>query len=307
VRRHRNRLQSVVTAEGTAVRADAFVDATGTAGPPGNCVLHGRGCAMCVVRCPSFGPRRGLTELAGIEELAATREDGSLGSFSGSCDLRKDTLSAEIRDRLAKEGVAVIAIPPELQDRGKLADKACQQYNLPEYGSGLVLLDTGPAKMMSPYFPLADLRRLPGMARVRYEEPSAGGIGNSIRFIGLAPHGPDLRVSGLGNLFCGGEKAGPGVGHTEAVITGALAGTNAARTAAGLRPVTLPDTLAAGDFVACLTRIVRKPDLGRRITFAGAWFFNRMKARRTYTVEVDEIRGRVARAGLEGLFDRQLG
>ena len=36
---------------------DAFVDASGTAGPQGNCMKYGNGCAMCIYRCPTFGPR----------------------------------------------------------------------------------------------------------------------------------------------------------------------------------------------------------------------------------------------------------
>ena len=33
-----------------------------------------------------------------------------------------------------------------------------------------------------------------------------------------------MKVKGVGNLFCAGEKAGPFIGHTEAIVTGSLAG-----------------------------------------------------------------------------------
>ncbi len=37
------------------IEGDIFIDATGTAGPPTNCNKYGNGCAMCILRCPSFG------------------------------------------------------------------------------------------------------------------------------------------------------------------------------------------------------------------------------------------------------------
>jgi hypothetical protein len=288
------------------IHGGAFVDATGTAGPPGNCVLHGNGCAMCIFRCPSFGPRRGLAELAGVDELTGTRPGGELGSFSGSCDLRMETLSPALRELLTSAGVAVLPLPSELQHATKLTGKACQQYNLPAYGQGLVLLDTGVAKMMSPYLALDDLRSLPGLARARYAEPLAGGLGNAIRFIGMAPHGRDLRVSRLSNVFCAGEKSGPGVGHTEAVVTGMLAGHNAARTVRGLAAVTIPGSLASGDFISQLTRVMRRGDVSLRLTFAGATYFERMRRQKAYTQDTSAIRERVLSAGLTGELGKPL-
>lgn len=304
--RCRREVRAVVSDQDERLAGDAFVDATGTAGPPGNCILYGRGCAMCIVRCPSFGPRRGLAELAGVAELTGRRPDGRPGSFSGSCDLRPESLGAQLRGRLTAAGVAVIDLPPDLQDPAKLAEKACQQYNLPEFGSSLVLLDTGPAKMMSPYLPLDVLRRLPGLERARYAEPLAGGRGNAVRFVGMARCGPDLRVKGLANVFAAGEKAGPAVGHTEAVVSGMLAGHNAARSALGLEPLTLPGATAAGDFLASLARVMRREALDLRLTFAGAWFFARMRAQGVYTQDVAQIRERVRALGLDAALNQPL-
>ncbi|MDP2871430.1 MAG: FAD-dependent oxidoreductase [Bacillota bacterium] len=295
-----------VEAGGEAIMAQAFVDATGSAGPPGNCLHYGNGCAMCVLRCPSFGPRLGLAELAGHDELVATRADGTPGSFSGSCDLRKDSLDPWLREQLERTGVAQVPIPEDLRQPGKLDAKACQQYNLPEFGSSLVLLDSGTAKMMSPYFPLEGLRRLPGLSRARYDDPAAGGIGNSVRFMAIARHDRCLRVTGLANVFCAGEKCGPQVGHTEAIVTGMIAGHNAARSALGLEPVALPSDLAVGDFVGVLTSIVRKGRLATRLTFAGAAFFERMRMRKAYTTDGQAIRDRIAGLGLDGIFDQPL-
>jgi hypothetical protein len=305
--RKRGRDLLSVTVGGEDFAGQAFVDATGSAGPPGNCVRHGNGCAMCVLRCPSYGPRVGPASLAGVRELSAWRSDGQLGSFSGSCDLRKDSLEPWLRERLEADGVAVIPLSVELRDPSKLRAKACQQYNLPAFGENLVLLDTGAAKLMSPYFPLARLRELPGFRRARFEDPAAGGHANSVRFMGLVPHDARLRVSGLANLLCAGEKCGPQVGHTEAVATGMLAGHNAARSALGLEPVTLPRELAVGDFVACVTWAVRRRTLEQRLSFSGAGFFARMRERGTYTTDRNAVRGRLERLGLLGALDLEPG
>ncbi len=48
---------------------DAFIDATGTAGGPANCSKYGNGCAMCVLRCHSFGGRVSVTAKAGVKEM----------------------------------------------------------------------------------------------------------------------------------------------------------------------------------------------------------------------------------------------
>ena len=70
----------------------------------------------------------------------------------------------------------------------------------------------------------------------------AGGRGNSIRLTAVSPRDANLRVIGADNLFVGGERVGVCVGHTEAIVTGALAGRNAALLASG-RPLTvIPET-----------------------------------------------------------------
>ncbi len=56
------------------------------------------------------------------------------------------------------------------------------------------------------------------------------------------------------NLFCGGEKAGLLVGHTEAICTGALAGYNAVKAARREKRLVLPDSLAVGDAIGFVRR-----------------------------------------------------
>lgn len=69
---------------------------------------------------------------------------------------------------------------------------------------------------MTTYYPLHKLRKIPGLENAKYVDPYAGSKGNSIRYLSVAPRTNDLKVIGIDNLFCAGEKSGLFVGHTEA-------------------------------------------------------------------------------------------
>lgn len=284
--------------------ADVFIDTTGTAGPPAHCIKHGNGCVMCVLRCHAFGGRVSLTAKAGVKEIVGRKGDW-VGAMSGSCKLLKESLSPEIRTELNQKGVAVIPIPPSKIIKGKLDMKACQQYALPEFENSIILLDTGHAKLMSPFFPLAAMREVPGFENARYEDPYAGGLGNSIRFIGMSPRDDALKVEGVENLFCGGEKAGLLVGHTEAICTGTLAGYNAVRFVKKEVPLVLPDELAVGDAIRYVrTQMKTEAGLGLKYTFSGSVFLDRMKMKKLYTTDTREILQKVEKTGLAQVFSR---
>ena len=290
--------------ESCVFAGDAFIDTTGTAGPPSSCNKYGNGCAMCVLRCHTFGGRVSLAAKAGVKEMVG-RKGSRSGAMSGSCKLLKESLSEEIRKTLDREGVAVIPLPESLILRGKLELKCCQQYALPEFERNIVLLDTGHAKLMSPFFPLDLLREIPGLENARYEDPYAGGRGNSMRYFAMSPRDDSLKVDGVENLFCAGEKAGLLVGHTEAICTGTLAGYNAVRYASRQKPLILPDSLAVGDAIFHVrSQMQDQGILDLKYTFSGSVFFERMKKRNLYTTDVDTIRKRVAEAGMEGIFSK---
>lgn len=293
-------IKQVKTANGDVFHADVFIDTTGTAGPMNNCTRHGNGCACCILRCPSFGGRVSLTAKAGVEEMIGVKKDGSVGAMSGSCKLLKESLAPAIVEELNRSGVAIIPIPANLAaSEEKLAMKACQQYALKEFAENIILLDTGHAKLMSPYFPLELLRKVPGMQNARYEDPYAGGLGNSMRYMGMAPRNDALQVEGVDNLFCAGEKAGLLVGHTEAIVTGSLAGYNAACQARGEELLILPDSLVIGDAITFVrTEMQTEEGKTKKYTFSGSVLFERMKQKGFYSTNLDEIRGRVAKAGL---------
>ena len=300
-----NRIKAVVgKKDGEKIRfdADVFIDTTGTAGPPAFCNKYGNGCAMCILRCPTFGGRVSITAKAGIDEMVGEK-NGHTGAISGSCKLMKDSLSKEINDLLDEKGVAVIPIPKSKIIKGKLAFKACQQYAITEFEENIVLLDTGHAKLMSPFFPLEALREIPGLENARYEDPYGGGIGNSIRYAAMAPRDNALKVEGVNNLFCAGEKAGLIVGHTEANCTGTLAGYNAVKHIKDEKSLTLPRNTAVGELIGYVqTQMRDKGVRDLKYTFSGSVFFDRMKELGLYTTDVGEIEKRVDSVGLSGIF-----
>lgn len=288
--------------ESLRFEGNVFIDATGTAGGPANCNKYGNGCAMCVLRCHSFGGRVSVTAKAGVKEMIGRKGD-QIGAMSGSCKLLKESLDTQIVATLDKQGVAVVPLPPSKVLKGKLALKCCQQYAIPEFEENMVLLDTGHAKLMTPFFPLDLLRQIPGFENARYEDPYAGGIGNSIRYVGMAPRDNALKVEEVTNLFCGGEKAGLLVGHTEAICTGALAGYNAVKAARREKLIVLPDSLAVGDAIGFVRQQMREEGiLSLKYTFSGSVYFERMKARGLYTTDRTQVEQRVGAAGLTGVF-----
>jgi hypothetical protein len=257
---------------------------------------------MCVLRCHSFGGRVSLSARAGVEETVAKRDEQT-GAMSGSGKLLKESLSQDIVNVLNAQGVVVIPISPQLRQVGELAIKCCQQYALEEFEQNIILLDTGHAKLMAPFFPLEVLRQIPGCENARYEDPYAGGIGNSIRYVGMAPRDDALKVEGVENLFCGGEKAGTLVGHTEAIVTGSLAGLNAVRYVRREKPLLLPQSLATGDIITYVREQMQTAEgRGLKYTFSGSVYFERMKQKGLYSVDSKTIEDRVGKAGMANIL-----
>ncbi len=301
-KKEKQQISGVKDQEGHIYEGDVFIDATGTAGPMNNCTKYGNGCAMCVLRCPSFGGRVSLTALAGVKEMQGRRADGFIGAMSGSCKLLKESLSPQIIKQLDEEGVAVIPIPKELLE-DHLDLKCCQQYALPQFRENLILLDTGHAKLMTPFYDLERLRQIPGLENARYEDPYAGGKGNSMRYFAMAPRDNALHVEGVENLFCAGEKAGLLVGHTEAIVTGVLAGYNSVQYLWGKEPLVLPDTTAIGDAISYVKEEMETEEgCTKKYTFSGSVYFDRMKKKGLYTTDRQEIEKRIEQAGLTKIF-----
>ena len=307
VKKHENKIDGIYLSDGTYVSGDVFIETTGSTGPMGNCLRYGNGCSMCILRCPSFGPRVSISSRAGVEDLHGERDDGELGAFSGSCKLSKDSLSDDIIRELDEKGVVVLKVPEEDINMDKLKLKVCQQYALKEFAENVILLDTGHAKLMTTFYPLQKLRKIPGLEKAKFIDPYAGGKGNSIRYLSVAPRTDDMKVQGIDNLFCAGEKGGLFVGHTEAIVTGSLAGHNAVRCILGMPPLILPKSLCTGDIISYANyKMMTTEGRRNRYTFAGAEYFKRMQKLGLYTTDIDEIKQKVERLSLTNILRERL-
>ena len=300
-------IQKIVLADDTCIDGDVFIETTGSTGPMGNCLRYGNGCSMCVLRCPAFGPRISISERCNIEDIKGERASDELGAFSGSCKLSKDSLSKEIVNELDEKGVVILKIPEEDVNYNKLSSKVCQQYALKEFAENIILLDTGHAKLMTTYYPLEKLRKIKGLENAKYVDPYAGSKGNSIRYLSVAPRTNFMQVKGVDNLFCGGEKSGLFVGHTEAICTGSLAGHNAVRYFMGIPLLSLPTSLAIGDIISYSNeRITEGKDRKSRYTFAGSIYFKRMQEEGLYTTDIDLINKKIKKLNLDNIFNQKL-
>lgn len=301
------RIKAIKLQDGSLIEGDVFIDTTGSTGAMDNCSKYGNGCVMCVLRCPTFGSRVSISAKAGAADLYSERVDGTPGAFSGSCEVPKDSLSDELIKELDEKGSVVLKIPPEDVNSDKLNIKVCQQYALQQFAENLVLLDTGHIKLMSPFYPIDKLRKIPGLEKVRFMDPYAGGKGNSIRYLAAAPRTNDLKVIGVDNLFCAGEKSGFFIGHTEAICTGSLAGHNAVRFAAKMPLLVLPNETVIGDIIYYSNyRLTTENGNRIRHTFSGAEYFNRMKKVGLYSTNNGEIKDKIHRLGLSDIFDKKL-
>lgn len=298
-------IRAIILNDGETIYGDVFVETTGSTGPMGNCLKYGNGCAMCILRCPTFGPRISISQKAGVTDIVGMKKDGSYGAFSGSCKLNKDSLSNEVINELEKEGVVLLPVPKDDIQRDKLSKKVCQQYAIDEYAENIILLDTGHAKMMTSFYPLEKLRKIKGLENARYEDPYSGGIGNSVRYLSIAPREDTMKVKGIKNLFCAGEKSGLFVGHTEAIVTGTLAGYNSVRHIYGKELLKLPTDLAIGDLISYTNKKMNTEEgLKDRYTFAGSTYFNRMLDKGLYSTDLHEIRNRVEDLNLLNIYNK---
>ncbi len=307
IKKENDEIFGIYTSDGTFYEGDVFVETTGSTGPMGNCLRYGNGCSMCILRCPAFGPRISISSRCGVSDIQGERKGDELGAFSGSCKLAKESLSDDIAKKLDEKGVVVVKIPKEDVNYDKLSTKVCQQYALKEFAENIILLDTGHAKLMTTYYPLKKLRKIKGFENAKYVDPYAGGKGNSIRYLSVAPRGNDMRVNGVSNLFCAGEKSGLFVGHTEAIVTGTLAGYNAVRYGLGIPALILPRTIAIGDIISFANEKTDSRE-GRmtRYTFAGSVYLNRMKEQNLYTIDKEEIKKRISQVNLDDIFKKKL-
>ncbi|MDP2743602.1 MAG: FAD-dependent oxidoreductase, partial [Dehalococcoidia bacterium] len=303
--RENGRIRGVKLQDGSTVPGDSFVDCTGTRGGVAVCHKYGKGCVMCLVRCPSFGDRQGLVEKAGGKVFHRSRPDGTPGVLSSAVALYKDTLAPWLKAKVEKEGLVKIPLPEHLVDYSKVAIMGASRPR--DFVENIFLGDIGAvAKCFGiVYMAQQKLRHVPGFENVQVEDPRASGW-NHIGHIDIAERNGFLQAEGIENLFCGGEKAGHG-SVDGAIMSGYLAGHNAARNAFGVEPLGLPRSLAIGDWISVVTEEY-KTDEGRKKQYRmyHGEYWRRMQELGLYTDDVVKIEKRVKETGLSGILNRKL-
>lgn len=300
-----NSITKIKLSNGDYIEGDVFIETTGSTGPMTNCNRYGNGCSMCILRCPTFGGRESLSSKAGINDIIGQRSNGTPGAMSGSCELPRESLSKELLEELTTKGVVSIPVPSEDINLEKLSQKVCQQYALKEFAENIILLDTGHIKLMTSYYPIEKLRKIPGLENARYIDPLSGGVSNSIRYLASSPRDNTMKIKGLDNMFCAGEKSGFFVGHTEAMATGALAGYNSVKYVLGEPLLELPRELSIGDIIAYSNEVLDMENgKMQRHTFSGGEYFERMKGLNLYTTDKNLIKNRVNSLSLLGIFNK---
>ncbi len=74
-------IRAIILNDGETIYGDVFVETTGSTGPMGNCLKYGNGCAMCILRCPTFGPRVSISQKAGVTDIVGMKKRWLLWCF----------------------------------------------------------------------------------------------------------------------------------------------------------------------------------------------------------------------------------
>ncbi|HVB12523.1 MAG TPA: FAD-dependent oxidoreductase [Nitrososphaerales archaeon] len=308
------KLTSVTLESGKRLEADSFVDCSGGAGGIQVCIDHGYGCVECNLRCNSFGDRVSIATKAGAKELRKLRtadRGGGFGAISSACSFYETSIDPTLVARLKKNGTAKIEVPEEVREMLKVGLATNWPYD-PSQVKFLKLSYPGFFKANGMvYMPLKDVRRIPGFEKARFSDPLGGGKGNAVRYISMAPRENTMKVFGFGNLFVGGEKSGPVVGIQECIVTGGIAGYNAAREAQGRELLTPPRTTVIGEFFAYVQKMMEtdqglmqtysfmKPSFRKIMASKGWWA-------KTVPEAIEESRRRIAEAKLTGVMSTSM-
>lgn len=289
--------------DSTRLEADAVVDTTGGAGPIKLCEEYGKGCVGCVMRCYLFGGRISIAAKAGVKDYAELRAVGeTFGAYTSAVSLYMESLSPELQRKLKKTCDVEIPTPEELIEPMYRRLIETGRMNHPyETAYKIRLRDVGYVDVRQiAYIKREELEKIPGLENAIYAQPQSGWIGNAVRFLAASPRDNTLKAEGVENLFVAGEKAGNLSGITAAYMTGALAGHNAARKAAGMELLELPRTTVIGEVIAYSGE--RQVERG----VGGGFELKRLKELGLYITDVQEIHRRIEKLGLSGIFSKKL-
>ncbi len=304
-----NRVNSVELDDGTIIEADGVVDSSGGAGGVDLCTKYGKGCIMCIYKCPTFGDRISIaTKLGGIEKIRR-RPNGKPGTVGAAISLHKTSLSPELRKRIEKDGTVLIPLPQDIIDVNlqKLKEQASGRTEAQMRTLNLVDIGVSAKIVGAAYMSLPMMRRLPGLETAEIEEPAGAGKFNKITGLSIMLHDHALKVDGFSNLFCAGEHSGK-VGVADCLSSGLLSGHNAVRAAVGKEPLVLSRKLIIGESIAYFSDGTRKGNTlqGRFGNMGQGPFFDHIKELGLYSEDSDLIHKRVSDAGLKDVFSEKI-
>jgi folate-dependent tRNA-U54 methylase TrmFO/GidA len=219
------------------------------------------------------------------------------------------SLSTDIQKELAENGHVSIPVPPDAvldEDRMKRAG-APLMFRENIHTKNVILLDIGGfikvTALGSPMW-AGSLRSFPGLENSFIMQPTAGALGHLVAWTTMALRDNSLKADGFDNLFCSGHKSGPHICLMDAVVTGDLAGYNAARYGAGQNCLELPKNLIVGAFIDHVGKIMRtKEGLTRGW---GILELEILKNLKVYKEDKDQAIKDVEKAGLKGIYQTKV-
>lgn len=295
-----NKMVAALLEDGTKIKGDAFVDATGRTGGVEWCEKLGQGCVQCMLKCTVFGDRVPISTKAGVPD----REEK--WNYFPMPLIAMESLSSEVRNKIegTPEGYSYHPIPGELLERDftndwRRPDRPVTKRiksNVP----GMLEVVHVPFAKCTLNLPLKYWRQIPGFENAWLVQPlSADGETVGTGF--CAQREKTMRVTGLANLFAGGLRSGRYTAFVEVMMAGDLAGHNAARHARGKDLVSYPSSTLVGFFLneintECTPNEWHGPLLDD----------TRYYAKGFSTTDYGEIRERVVASGWLGALGRKL-
>lgn len=127
------------------------------------------------------------------------------------------------------------------------------------------------------YYFLYKFRKIKGLENVKYVDFYVGSKGNLIRYLFVVFRINDLKVIGVDNLFCVGEKSGLFVGYIEVICIGILVGYNVVKLVMGMLLLIFFFFIVIGDLILYVNeKVVIREGRKDRYIFVGVSYFKRM-------------------------------
>lgn len=285
---------------GTKIKGDAFVDATGRTGGVEWCEKLGQGCVQCMLKCTVFGDRVSIAAKAGVPDLEEN------WNYFPMPYITLESLSSEVRSKIegTEGGYSYHPIPGELLERDFTNDwhRSDRPVTTRIKGKipGMLEVIHVPFAKCTLNLPLRWWRQITGFENAWLVQPLSA-EGETVGTGFCAQREETMQVKGLANLFAGGLRSGRYSAFVEVMLTGDLAGHNAARQVLGRDLVTYPNSTLIGYFVNVLKS-------GRTPTDWGGPMLDdpRFKEQGLATTDYRKIRYRMENAGMINAFAKRL-